>query len=95
MALTDQDVVHVARLARLALSDEEKAKYRLQLEKILGHIQSLDKYDVKGVPPTSHAVPMSTAWREDEPRVFPDIEGILSNAPEREESFFKVRKVIE
>jgi aspartyl-tRNA(Asn)/glutamyl-tRNA(Gln) amidotransferase subunit C len=95
MSLTDQDVNHVARLARLALSDEERAKYRVQLEKILGHIASLGKYDVKDVPPTMHVVPVANAWREDEARRFPDIEKILENAPEREESFFKVRKVIE
>ena len=95
MALTDQDVNHVARLARLALSDEERLKYRVQLEKILGHISQLDKYDVKDVPPTSHVVPVENPWREDEPRVFPDIEAILANAPEREENFFKVKKIIE
>lgn len=95
MALTDQDVNHVARLARLALTDEERAKYRSQLEKILGHIASLDKYDVKDVLPTSHVVPVANAWRKDEPRKFPDIEKLLANAPEREEDFFKVRKIIE
>lgn len=95
MALTDKDVDHVARLARLALSDEERARYRGQLEKILDHVAGLDKYDVKDVPPTSHVVPLANAWREDEPRVFGGVEDILANAPEREDVFFKVKKVIE
>jgi aspartyl-tRNA(Asn)/glutamyl-tRNA(Gln) amidotransferase subunit C len=95
MALTDKDVNHVARLSRLALTDLERAKYRDQLEKILGHIESLKKYDTANVPPTSHAVPVSTAWREDEPRPFSNIEGIMANAPDRDEVFFKVKKVIE
>ena len=95
MALTDKDVDHVARLARLALSDEERARYREQLAKILEHINDLNKYDVSGVAPTSHVVPVVNVGREDEPRTFENIEGILSLAPEREEAFFKVPKVIE
>lgn len=95
MALTDKDVNHVARLARLALSDEERAKYRGQLGKILDHIAALDKYDVKDVPPTSHVVPVPNTGREDEPRRFENIAGILSQAPDSEETYFKVKKVIE
>lgn len=95
MSLSDKDVNHVARLARLALTDAERAKYREQLGKILDHIASLDKYDAKDVPPTSHVVPMANAWREDAPRPFADIEALLSNAPDREDAFFKVKKVIE
>jgi aspartyl-tRNA(Asn)/glutamyl-tRNA(Gln) amidotransferase subunit C len=95
MALTDKDVDYVARLARLALSDEERARYREQLAKILDHIEALNKYDVTGVAPTSHVVPVANVGREDEPRVFENIEGILSQAPDREDVFFKVPKVIE
>lgn len=95
MSLTDKDVAHVARLARLALSDEEKVRYGGQLTKILDHIATLNKYDVKDVPATSHVVPMANAWREDVVRKFADQEALLSNAPDREDVFFKVKKIIE
>ena len=95
MALTDKDVNHVARLARLALSENERAVYRGQLERILGYIQNLEKHDTRDVPITSHVVPLSNAWREDEARPFQDTESILANAPEREDVYFKVKKIIE
>ncbi|MBI4396211.1 MAG: Asp-tRNA(Asn)/Glu-tRNA(Gln) amidotransferase subunit GatC [Elusimicrobia bacterium] len=95
MSLTDKDVNHVARLARLALTDEEREKYRGQLARILDYIRHLEKYDTKDVPPTSHVVPLSNVWREDEARPWADPESILANAPEREGNFFKVKKVIE
>ena len=55
MSLTDQDVNHVARLARLSLTEEERVRMRTQLGKILDHIAALNKYDTADVPPTSHA----------------------------------------
>ena len=95
MALTEKDVNHVARLARLALSDEERKRYLGQLERILGYIENLKKFDTADVPPPSHVVPMSNAWREDEARRWEDPESILANAPDREEVYFKVKKIIE
>jgi aspartyl-tRNA(Asn)/glutamyl-tRNA(Gln) amidotransferase subunit C len=93
--LTDKDVNHVARLARLALTDEERARTLEQLGRILGYMKNLEKYDVKDVEATSHAIPLSNVWREDEARRWPDVERILENAPEREDVYFKVKKVIE
>lgn len=95
MPLTDKDVDHVARLARLALTDEERQKYRGQLERILGYMKTLEKHDVNGVAPTFHVAPLSNVWREDVVVEFPDREAILDNAPEREDVYFKVKKVIE
>lgn len=95
MPLNDKDVLHVARLARLALTPEEKEKYRAQLERILEYVRALEKYDTQGVPPTSHVAALANVWREDEPRPWTDAESILANAPEREDVYFKVRKVIE
>jgi aspartyl-tRNA(Asn)/glutamyl-tRNA(Gln) amidotransferase subunit C len=95
MSLTEKDVDHVARLARLALQAEERKDCREQLERILGYMKNLEKYDVSGVAPTSHVVPISNMWREDEARPFSDTEAILANAPDREDAFFKVKKVIE
>lgn len=95
MALSDKDVQHVARLARLALTPEEREKYRAQLGRILEYIQALNKYDTEGVQPTFHVVPLSNVWREDVARPWPDAGSILANAPERDDAFFKVKKVIE
>ena len=95
MSLTDQDVNHVARLARLSLTGEERGRMWDQLGKIMDHITALNKYDVSGVPPTSHVVPQPNTGREDEPRVFDNIEGILAGAPDKEDVFFRVPKVIE
>jgi aspartyl-tRNA(Asn)/glutamyl-tRNA(Gln) amidotransferase subunit C len=95
MPLTDKDVNHVARLARLALTDEERQRYRDQLGRILDYIRALEKYDTGDVPPTSHTVPLANVWREDEARPWKNTEDILANAPEREDVYFKVKKVIE
>lgn len=93
--LTEKDVDHVARLARLALTDEERKKYLAQLSRILDHIQTLSAHDTSNVVPTHHVVPLANVWREDVAVPFDDREGLLANAPEREDVFFKVRKVIE
>jgi aspartyl-tRNA(Asn)/glutamyl-tRNA(Gln) amidotransferase subunit C len=95
MSLTEKDVNYVARLARLALTDEERVKYLGQLGRILDHIQTLSKYDTKDVPATTHVIPLSNVWREDEAVPFGDTESILANAPDREEVYFRVKKVIE
>ncbi len=96
MKITKKDVDHVARLARLALSEEEKERYTAQLEPILEYIGKLNQLNTDNVPPTSHVLPLQNVWRED--RVVTDLgspDDILANAPEREGPFFKVKKVIE
>jgi aspartyl-tRNA(Asn)/glutamyl-tRNA(Gln) amidotransferase subunit C len=95
MSLTEKEVNHVARLARLALSDAERVKYLGQLGRILEHIQVLSKYDTQNVSATTHVIPLSNVWREDVAKPFPDTPSILANAPDREEVYFKVKKVIE
>ena len=95
MALSDQDVAHIARLARLALSDEEKKRFREQLGNILDHVSELKSLDTKGVPPTSHVLPLKNVWREDQVVTPENLEALLSNAPDREGPYFKVKKVIE
>lgn len=95
MSLTDQDVNHVARLARLALTDDERTRSRDQLGRILEYIRALEKWDTRQVAPTSHVLPLANVWREDAVRRFKDTEAILANAPEREDCFFKVAKVME
>jgi len=97
MAITLKDVEHVARLARLALSEEEKGRYTAQLASILAYIEKLSELDTTQVAPTLHAVPMSNVWRPDQaqPNVLAAPEAILKNAPETEGPFFKVKKIIE
>ena len=95
--ITKKDVEHVARLARLALSEEEQERYTAQLESILEYIDKLNQRDTAQVPPTTHVLPLSNVWREDraEPRRLGAPEDILKNAPEAEGPYFKVKKIIE
>ena len=95
MAITKKEVEHVARLARLALSENEKENFTEQLGKILHHIERLNKLDTAQVSPTAHPFFSKTVWREDKTYRWSESEPILENAPEKEESFFKVKKVIE
>jgi len=90
----------VARLARLALTEEEKDRYTTQLGQILGYVEKLSQLNTENIPPTSHVLPLSNVWREDklEPSTSESLgspEDILSNAPDREGPLFKVKKVIE
>jgi aspartyl-tRNA(Asn)/glutamyl-tRNA(Gln) amidotransferase subunit C len=100
MAITKKDVEHVARLARLALTEEEKERYTAQLGQILGYVEKLSELNTKDIAPTSHVLPLANVWREDkvEPSTALTLgapEDILANAPEREGSLFKVKKIIE
>jgi aspartyl-tRNA(Asn)/glutamyl-tRNA(Gln) amidotransferase subunit C len=93
--ITMRDVEHVARLSRLALTDQEKARMRRELDGILSYIDKLRALDTANVPPTSHAVPMTNVMREDEPRPSLAQDLMLANAPERSGEFFRVPKIIE
>ena len=95
MAITREEVLHVARLARLSLSDDEADRLREQLGNILDYVRQLDTLDTKDVVPTSHAVEMGTPVRDDSVRPFGDKEAILSNAPDRFDDFFRVPRIIE
>lgn len=95
MPITRDEVLHVARLARLSLSGEEAKTMEEQLGKILEHIRQLDRLDTGDVPPTSHAVEMGTPFRDDVVSPFPDKRGILKNAPDREGDFFRVPRILE
>jgi aspartyl-tRNA(Asn)/glutamyl-tRNA(Gln) amidotransferase subunit C len=90
-----KDVEHVARLARLALSDAELERMRAQLTAILTHIDTLRALDTEEVEPTSHAVPMENVMRDDEPCPSLPQEEMLANAPDRSTDFFRVPRIIE
>ena len=95
MKITEAEVAHVAKLARLELTAEERETFTGQMDAILAYVEKLNELDTSGIIPTAHAVPMENAFREDE--VTPSIgtDNALANAPDRVESFFRVPKVIE
>ncbi len=93
--ISREDVVNVARLARLALGDAEIERMREQLNAILGYIDKLKELDITNVEPTSHAVPLVNVMREDE--IVPSLgqEAMLANAPDRAGALFRVPRIIE
>ena len=93
--ISREDVVHVARLARLALTDAELETMREQLNAILSHIDALRGVDTAGIEPTSHAVPQFNVMRDDDPRPCLSVEEMLANAPDRAGDFFRVPRIIE
>jgi aspartyl-tRNA(Asn)/glutamyl-tRNA(Gln) amidotransferase subunit C len=95
MALTRSQVEHVARLARLSLSEAEKEMYTEQLSRILEHVESLNRLNTADVPPTYHAVSLQNVLREDKPHLSLDRDKVLSQAPEAEAGCFKVPKITE
>jgi aspartyl-tRNA(Asn)/glutamyl-tRNA(Gln) amidotransferase subunit C len=86
---------HLARLARLTLSEEEKALYGGQLDNILNYMEKLDELDTSAVDPTSHVISICNVMREDLPRDSLPREDALGNAPDKTDSFFRVPKIIE
>ena len=93
--ISRDDVEHVARLARLALTDAEVERMREQLSGILAYIDTLRGLDTANVEPTSHAVPLVNVMREDEPRPCLSQDEALANAPDRSGVFFRVPRIIE
>lgn len=95
MKITRAEVEHVARLARLALPEEELEVLTGQMDAILGYVEQLNELNTDGIVPTAHAVPMENAFREDLVKPSIGIDKALQNAPDAGESSFKVPKVLE
>lgn len=95
MALTDEQVEHVAMLARLGLSDEERARMREQLSTILDHIDQLRAVDTSNVAPTAQVIPLAPALRDDVVQPSLTVEQVLANAPKAENGFIKVNAILE
>ncbi len=89
------DIEKVARLARIALTEEEKQRFGQQLEQVLAHMDQLNRLETSGVEPTSHAIPMVNVFKEDELKGSFPREEVLRNAPDQEEGYFKVPRIIE
>ena len=95
MRLTPEEVEHVALLARLELTEEERERFTTQLNSILEHFEQLRQLDTTGVPPMSHAVAVSNVFREDEPGPSLSPDEALSNSPDQASNCFRVPRVIE
>ena len=89
------DIDHVARLARLHLTDEEKERLRVQLGLILEHAERVQEVAAEDVPPTSYAVPRSNVFRPDEPEPCLTHDQAMAGAPEVEADRFKVPRIVE
>ncbi len=89
------DIEHVARLARIDLTDEEKATLRTQLGVILEHAARVGEVAAADIAPTSYAVPRANVFREDEPEPSLPVEEALRNAPDRDGDRFKVPRIAE
>lgn len=92
--ITREQIVHVAQLARLHLDDAAVELYTKQLGDILAYMDTLNRLDTKGVPPTSHAIFINNAFRDDEVKPSIPVAQALANAPESEDGSFVVPKVI-
>ena len=94
MAVTIKDVEHIAELARLKFNEKELNSFMHQLNEILSYVEKLNELDTENVEPLSHPVENTNVFRDDE--VMPSVkrEEALKNAPNKNESFFKVPKVI-
>lgn len=95
MSLSREEVQHIARLARLGLSEADIARLQEQLSQILDYFQMLRQVDTEGVPPTSHTLPLQNVDREDSPGPSSPQEEVLANAPLAESGYFRVRAVLE
>jgi aspartyl-tRNA(Asn)/glutamyl-tRNA(Gln) amidotransferase subunit C len=89
------DVNHVAKLAMLSLTDEEKSLFSKQLGAILSYIDKLNELDVTDVEPTSHVLPIKNVFREDVPTPSLRNEEALMNSPDKAKGFYRAPKIIE
>ena len=95
MSLDEATVARIARLARIAVAEDELEPLATELSRILEWIEQLNEVDTQGVPPMTSVAAMRLAWREDKVTDGGRPEDILANAPERQDGYFVVPKVIE
>ncbi|MEX0775787.1 MAG: Asp-tRNA(Asn)/Glu-tRNA(Gln) amidotransferase subunit GatC [Phycisphaeraceae bacterium] len=92
--LSEEQVRHVSKLARLRLSDTEVHDLAQQLSAVLRHVEKLNELDLTNVEPMAHAMDLANVLRPDEPGPTLTVEQVLANAPDRSPPFFKVPKVL-
>jgi aspartyl-tRNA(Asn)/glutamyl-tRNA(Gln) amidotransferase subunit C len=89
------DIDYVAQLARIGLSEQERSRFRGQLEAVLGYMRKLDELELDGIEPTAHAMPIQNVWREDRSRDWDVKEMALKNAPARMQDSIQVPKIVD
>jgi aspartyl-tRNA(Asn)/glutamyl-tRNA(Gln) amidotransferase subunit C len=94
MSVTIKDVEYIAKLANLEFTDMEKHKFTQQMNQILNYVEQMNKLDTNKVEPLSHVIELSNVFRSDVVKQSVSTEEALKNAPEKNEQFFKVPKVI-
>ncbi len=95
MKITKEAVEHVAQLARLGITEEEKEEFAKDLSSILEYIDKLNRVNTEGVEPTAHILPIHNVFREDAVKPSLSIEEALMNAPDREDRFIKVPAILD
>lgn len=95
MKIDGKLVEHIAGLARLSLSVEEKNAMVADLSKILAYVEKLNELDISGIEPTSHVLDLVNVLREDKTRPSMGLDEALSNAPDRAGNFYRVPKIID
>jgi len=93
--ISAEEVAHVARLARLALTAEELEQFTAQLSAVLEHAQDVETLETAGVAPTAHPLPLENVFREDDPRPCLERAEVLSQAPSVEAERFRVPRILE
>ncbi len=94
-SIDQAEVRHIMQLSRLNLTDEEIERFSEQLSSILQYVEQLNELDTADVEPTAHALPIHNVFREDEATSPLPVDAVLANAPQREQGFFKVPKVLD
>ena len=95
MSLSREEVLHIAQLARVGLSEEDVAKFQEQLSDVLDHFETLKALDTEGVEPTAYPLALESVMRSDEVRPSLPRDEVLANAPQAEDGAFRVRAVLE
>jgi aspartyl-tRNA(Asn)/glutamyl-tRNA(Gln) amidotransferase subunit C len=95
LGLTLDDIRHVARLARLSLTEDELKSFESDLNNILRYVEQLREVDTEGVEPTSHAVRLENVMREDRVEPSLPVDEALANAPDRSDDYFRVPRILE
>ncbi|MEJ2101093.1 MAG: Asp-tRNA(Asn)/Glu-tRNA(Gln) amidotransferase subunit GatC [Desulfobacterales bacterium] len=94
MKITKKEVLYVAQLARLDLDEKSIERFAGQIDEILGYIDKLNQVETEGIRPTSHAIFLTNAFRDDKPGEHLERDRVLANAPDKENGNFVVPKVV-
>lgn len=95
MGISREEVKHIAKLARLEFSEQEIDRFTEQLSTILDYVSKLNELETGNIKPTSHVIDLKNCFKEDEVKGSLPVDASLRNAPQRENNFFKVPKIIE